>query len=58
MTAIHNMRQTKYQTRSNFRMFKFRVYLIPYTRLFTKYNVLKFYLQYIYDNKNFQIYNR
>ena len=34
MTAIHNTRQTKRQTHSNFCIFKFCAYLFSYTRLF------------------------
>ena len=36
MTAIHNTHKTKRQMHSNIRIFKFRVYLISYARLFTK----------------------
>ena len=40
-TIINNMCQTKPQTHSNFHIFKFHVYLISYTRLFTKLNLFK-----------------
>ena len=51
-------RQTKRQTHSNFHVFKFRIYLISYTRLFTKLrkSLRNFILRYIYYNENFQIY--
>ena len=40
-TTNCNMLQTKHQTHSNFRLFKFHVYLILYTRLLTKLNLFK-----------------
>ena len=41
-TAIHNTHQTKCQLHSIFCIFKFRVYLISYIRLFTKFNLQNF----------------
>ena len=46
-----------HQMHSNFCTFKFRSYLISYTRLFTKLNLFNFILWYIYYNENFQIYS-
>ena len=57
-TTIHNARQTKHQTDSNFHIFKFRVYLILYTRLaiYEIKSLQNFTLRYIYYNESFQIY--
>ena len=41
MTAIHNMHQTKRRMHSNFCTFKFHIYLISYTKLFTKLNLFE-----------------
>ena len=41
MITIHNTRQTKHQTHSIFRIFKFRVLFISYTRLFMKLNLFE-----------------
>ena len=43
------------QMHNNFQIFKFRDYLISYTKLFTKLNLQYFTLRYIYYNENFQI---
>ena len=41
MITIHNTHQTKHQTHSIFRTFKFCVLFISYTRLFTKLNLFE-----------------
>ena len=51
------MHKTKRQMHSNIRIFKFRVYLISYARLFMKLNLFEILLlPYIYYNESFQIY--
>ena len=40
------------QMHNNFQIFKFRVYLISYTKLFTKLNLRNFTLWYIYYNES------